>query len=100
LPGDFAGRAKRPPAFLAGPEAGIAAFAIGGATLISGPSQYLCIINQSFVRNNIPYFFDVCMPSCDPNNPDGTRKANPNEDCSANRTARQCDLQRRICVVP
>jgi len=40
-------------------------FTIGGATLISGPSNYLCIVNDAFIRNNIPYFqaFPVWSPA-------------------------------------
>ena len=35
---------------------------IGGSTLVTGPSPYTCFINQSFIKNFIPYFFDVCIP--------------------------------------
>ena len=36
-------------------------FTIGGPTVISGPGTYVCWINQNFIKNNVPYLFDVCF---------------------------------------
>ncbi|HEY4519221.1 MAG TPA: thrombospondin type-1 domain-containing protein [Candidatus Paceibacterota bacterium] len=36
-------------------------FTIGGPTVISGPAAYVCWINQNFIKNNVPYLFDVCF---------------------------------------
>lgn len=60
-------------------------FSIGGATLSSGPNPYLCMVNESFVRNGLPYFFNVCQPRCE-----------TSTDCVAPTPV--CDLVRRVCV--
>ena len=37
-------------------------FTIGGPTLVSGPADYICRINQNFIKSGIPYLFDICKP--------------------------------------
>ena len=37
-------------------------FTVGGPTLISGPADYICWINQNFIKSGIPYLFDICKP--------------------------------------
>lgn len=37
-------------------------FTISGATVVSGPNPYTCLINKNFVKSSIPYVFDVCIP--------------------------------------
>ncbi len=61
------------------------AFSIGAAAFVSGPpGPYLCLVNQNFIRNNLPYFFDVCTPSCD-----------SNADCAP--PTPTCDIVKKIC---
>ncbi|MCR4323330.1 MAG: fibronectin type III domain-containing protein [Candidatus Azambacteria bacterium] len=35
---------------------------LNAPTVVSGPNPYTCLINSNFVRNNIPYVFDICIP--------------------------------------
>lgn len=37
-------------------------FTTNTPNIASGPNPYICFINSNFVRNNIPYLFDICTP--------------------------------------
>lgn len=60
---------------------------INGATIVTPIADYLCLINQSFVKNNTPYFFDVCLRQC-----------TSNLDCVTTQTPNSiCDIPKGIC---
>ncbi len=37
-------------------------FTANAPSVVSGPNPYTCLINSNFIRNNIPYLFDICIP--------------------------------------
>lgn len=37
-------------------------FTTNAPNVVSGPNPYTCLINSNFVRSNIPYLFDICIP--------------------------------------
>lgn len=37
-------------------------FTANAPNIVSGPNPYTCLINSNFIRGNIPYLFDICIP--------------------------------------
>ncbi|OGD34464.1 hypothetical protein A2988_02990 [Candidatus Azambacteria bacterium RIFCSPLOWO2_01_FULL_46_25] len=58
-------------------------FTISNASMITAPGPYTCLINQSFVKNGVPYFFDICYKQCA-----------TSADCTAPAT---CDAVKKVC---